>query len=148
MKLDQFNFVMIGAEGGERRGDGVVTFRWKSSPFPADFPAMDYFFSILLIQHTIYHMTVDPTTISMPPQSTTVVSPEGKTPSETSPLTGNDRNASDIESGPSFSSPSPTPTWSEAFAFVSPYLLPRDRHHAMLAFFALFTVLLEKVGAY
>lgn len=69
------------------------------------------------------------------------------TNSEATPLLANDDSAPDIESASSRDrTPSPTPTWPEAFAYVSPYLRPRDRHHAILAFLALFTVLLEKVG--
>jgi len=37
------------------------------------------------------------------------------------------------------------PSWSQAFAEVSPFLRPRDRRHAILSFLALFTVLLEKL---
>ena len=71
--------------------------------------------------------------------------------SESTPLVAGNITTSDIESGgvSSFgtSQPSnPTPTWSEAFAYVSPYLKPRDKHHSLLAFLALLTVLLEKVG--
>lgn len=77
-----------------------------------------------------------------------------KTHSESSPLLATDSNATDVENGSTrveipdatSSRPTdPTPSWSEAFAYVSPYLRPRDRHHALLAFVALLTVLLEKV---
>ena len=37
------------------------------------------------------------------------------------------------------------PSWSEAFAEVSPFLRPRDRKHFILASLALLTVLLEKI---
>ncbi|KAL7537825.1 hypothetical protein ACHAXR_008106 [Thalassiosira sp. AJA248-18] len=37
------------------------------------------------------------------------------------------------------------PSWSQAFKVVSPFLRPRDRRHALLAFLALLTVLLEKL---
>jgi len=39
------------------------------------------------------------------------------------------------------------PSWSEAFAEVSPFLRPRDRRHTILASLALLTVLLEKLIA-
>jgi len=39
------------------------------------------------------------------------------------------------------------PSWSQALAEVSPFLKPRDRRHAFLAFVALLTVLLEKLIA-
>lgn len=70
-----------------------------------------------------------------------------KAQSESTPLIANgDTSKADIETGPSFASPPPpTPTWSEAFAFVSPFLKPRDRHHTVLACLSLLTVLLEKV---
>eukprot|EP00804_Cyclotella_cryptica_P012699 CCRYP_016278-RA/>CCRYP_016278-RA protein AED:0.37 eAED:0.37 QI:147/1/1/1/1/1/6/445/759 len=75
--------------------------------------------------------------------------PTQKTHSETSPLLVADiENGSKIEEIPgmaSSQSADATPSWSEAFAYVSPYLRPRDRHHSVLAFLALLTVLLEKL---
>ena len=81
-----------------------------------------------------------------------MVQSTARTETEDTPLIANNRNnanISDIETGPSSVSPlapNPTPTWSEAFAYVSPYLRPRDRHHSVLALLALLTVLLEKVS--
>ena len=80
-----------------------------------------------------------------------MVQTAARTETEHTPLiasNGTNANTSDIENGPSSVSPppNPTPTWSEAFAYVSPYLRPRDRHHSVLALLALLTVLLEKVS--
>ena len=86
--------------------------------------------------------------------------PSTPAPSETSPLIikdnkGNETKAAENDEENCLPSPPPkssshstnttTPTWKEAFAHVTPFLMPSDTRHKVVALLALLVVFLEKV---
>jgi ABC-type multidrug transport system fused ATPase/permease subunit len=68
-------------------------------------------------------------------------------PSEVTPLVNGYKETLDDEENCSSYIPNANtnPTWTEAFAYVSPFLKPSDRRHQLLALLALSAVLLEKI---